>query len=124
MSLGPLKVQANYPTIAPNTIIAIPTTPSTGNYTAGGEPCSLAASNLSDPNDVGLIAPVNLPIDVDVIFENGGGYYGQWVKGTTVANGKLQLFAPGGTEFSGSWATWNALVITIILKIDLSQYDQ
>src|SRR5271157_6091533 len=110
MSLG-LAVQANYPVISPNTVVAQVVTPTSGNYTAGGEPCSLVASGFTDPNQSGLIGPNSfLPVDVSVEMENGQGYNGYWIPGTTLANGKLQLFAPSSdTEFSGSWATWNAL---------------
>lgn len=120
-----LAVLANYPTVTPNTIVAKALPPSSGNYTAGGEPVSLLPSNFTDPSLIGLIGPnLALPVDVQVNLENGNGYYGEWVPGTTLSNGKLQLFAPGGTEFSGSWATWIALTITIVLRIGLAIQDQ
>lgn len=121
---GKLAVQAKYPTVTPNTIVAKFVPPGSGNYTTGGEPVSLAASNFTDPNLIGIICPVNLPIDVSVEMENGNGYNGQWIPGIALANGKLQIFIANGTEFSGSWATFIALTITVILRINLNYSDQ
>jgi|SRR5208283_1300929 len=124
-----LSVLANYPTITPNTVVAKVVTPTSGNYTADGEPLDLTASKMLDPKTIGLIGPfTHLPIDVEVEVLPPGtsenvNYQALWVPGTTLANGKLQLFV-SGSEYSGTWATWNGYNVQVNLRVNLDPSDQ
>lgn len=73
-----------------------------GSYTPGGDALNLTA--IANPNGLeveGLVVP---PLNggPGVFFENLDGYYVQPVVGgvTSVANYKLQVFAPGGSELT------------------------
>jgi|SRR5208282_4702951 len=127
-----LAVQGYLPAITPNAVIAKVTTPTANSYTEYGEPCSLIATNFTDPNDLGLsnLPLQDLPLAVDVIVEvtaltTGSSvfYAAAWVPGTTLSNGKLQLFV-AGSEFSGTWSTWNGYGVTIYLIIYMNPSDE
>lgn len=78
-----------------------------GSYvTVTGDTLNLNPSSWSDPNGKGLLGePLNatkLPPSVD--DQNLGGYYAQFVPGTTLANGKIHFYLSEGSELgSGAY---------------------
>jgi hypothetical protein len=70
-----------------------------GNYTPGGDACSLAASGITDPN---LITPSlpgqNPPVPPTVDEEALGGNYAELIPANTLSGYKLKFYQPGGSE--------------------------
>jgi hypothetical protein len=81
---------------APDRLI-VQVTPS-GNYVAGGDTLNL--TKITDPDGVGILGFNQLPLCVQIVGENAGGYRGEWVTGTTRANGKVKFYTPatGATD--------------------------
>lgn len=122
-----LKVIANYPTDAPNTVKVQAVF--SGSYVTGGDTLNLNANNFTDPGLIGLIGPFdNLPIEVTSHDAGTDGYYSEPIPGATLATYKLRLWQPGGTEvaagaYGAPWTnTSPACVVT--LHINLALQDQ
>jgi hypothetical protein len=128
MSLS-LKLIANKPTIAPDTVLAQVVIPAGFSYTTaqGGMPINLAASAIADPSLIGGAAGpnFNLPKGVRVTVQGSDGYYAEWVAGTTLANGALRLWQPGGAEVGTGalGAPWTNSTCQILLSIDIDPLD-
>ena len=123
-----LKVLQNYPVISPNTVIA--QCVFAGSYSTGGDTVDLTSDTFLDPGLLGIIGPNNgfLPVDVQVNGEGTDGSYCEWVPGTTLANGKLRLWAPGGTEvgattYGAPWTNTDP-VCAVVLHINLQPSDR
>lgn len=74
----------------------------TGNYTTGGDTLNINPSAITDPNGKGLLGvPLN-PTIIPPSFENQniGGYYAQFVAGTTLANGKVKFYQSQAAELA------------------------
>lgn len=86
-----------------NTLTTFIAATMSGNYTTavGGDPCSLAASNIKDPNALspslpGQVPPVPPTVDQEVL----GGYYSELIPAATLAGFALKFYAPGGAELA------------------------
>jgi hypothetical protein len=67
------------------------------NYATGGDTLNL--TTMTNPNFLAGANVNSIPPQCDVAFKNGpGGYEPRWVPGTTLANGKVQIYSTGGTE--------------------------
>jgi hypothetical protein len=100
MALTP-KLLAYRPIINPDH--AIVQFVASGNYpNPGGDTANLNPSSWSDPNGKGLLGdplnPTTVPPSIET--ENIGGYYAQFVPGTTLANGKIHFYASEGSELA------------------------
>ena len=126
MSLS-LKLIANKPTIAPDTVLAQVVIPAGFNYVTGGVAINLAASAIADPSLIGGAAGpnFNLPKGVRVAVQGSDGYYAEWIAGTTLANGLLRLWQPGGAEVAQAQlgAPWTNSTCQILLSIDIDPLD-
>jgi len=103
----------------------IKVTPS-GNYTEGGDTLNLVSGTWSDPNGKGIIGYPENPPGVNPVVESNVGFtgadegaYAVVVPGATLATYKLQVFAPGGTELTGSPTAYPAGILTgyFLLKV-------
>lgn len=97
-----------------------------GNYTTAGDTADLTKiANLAGLADVPQ--PSLLPILVNVITQAMDGYYAEWVTGTTLANGKLRFWQPGGSEYAnGAYGApfTNANPAVMFLEILLQNSDR
>lgn len=94
-------------------------------YVTGGDPLSMAAKDMTDPNGVAPIGPNNLvPIAVGVMQEELGGNYAQVVPAATLAGFKVKFYQPGGAELAQ--ANYPAAILngTLILEIVLNDSDE
>jgi hypothetical protein len=100
MSVLSLSLITNKPTALPDTVLAKVVIPAGFSYSTGGVAINLAAAAIADPELLGGACGPNyiLPDDVDVSVQGGDGYYAEWIPGTTLQNGKLRLWQPGGSE--------------------------
>ena len=83
-----------------------------GNYATGGDTLSFAGTNKinsrSAPNRVELYEE---PL---AATQTATGYTFVFAKGTTQANGKIQIFSAEGTQFSGSYgSTFSTTVVKV-----------
>ena len=113
----------NNPVIQPTEVVVevnFPTAASSTAYTAGGDYVDISAADQLDPSLLGSAGPnMDLPISVTVDVLNASGERAQWIPGTTLKNGKLQLFLANGTEFSGNYGTpWvtGAVILHLLLN--------
>jgi hypothetical protein len=93
-------------------------------YSTGGD-----TVDLTDILNAAGLAPVSqpglLPLLVDAKVENTDGYYVEWVTGTTLANGKLRIWQPGGSEYSaGAYGAPFSTVAKVFLRIELQDADR
>lgn len=73
-----------------------------GSYTAGGDTLNLA----NDQSIVSQVAPVRCEIyEEPSSSQTSTGYQFVYAKGTTLANGKIQINSSQGNPFSGSYGT-------------------
>ena len=92
--------------------------PADNAYVAGGVQLNLSPGGIAAPSALGVTGP-SFPglVPPGVFSESLGGYYAQITKGSTLANGVLQYFAPGGAELAaGAYPaaiTGGTLVIAI-----------
>lgn len=73
-----------------------------GNYTTGGDPLSFAVSGVQSNN-----APIRVEVyEEPTTGETATAYTFIYAKGTTLANGALQIFSAQGTQFAaGAYGT-------------------
>ncbi len=84
-----------------------------GSYVTGGD--TLDLTTIIGQGHLSKVAVFNnAPVDVDVAL--GGGFDGEFLPGTTLANGKLKLFSSGGTEVSAGAYTSNAALLAASLN--------
>lgn len=97
----PLALKAIRQVNAVNALETYISVTASGNYPAGGDPCSLAASNIADPN---LISPVlpgqnpNIPPTVDQ--SSIGGYTADLIQSSTLGGYKLKFWTSEGSELA------------------------
>lgn len=74
----------------------------TSNYVTGGDTLSVAPAAYTDPNGKGVLGePLGLTtIPPSTETENIGGYYAQFIPGTTLANGKVKFYQSQGAELA------------------------
>ena len=113
----------NDPVVQPTKVVVevnFPASSADIAYTAGGDYVDIAAADQLDPSLLGTVGPnMDLPISVEVDNLGTAGSYAQWIPGSTLKNGKLQLFDANGTEFSGNYASpWvtGAVILHILLN--------
>jgi len=115
----------NDPVVTPTKVVVKvnfpPASPGTA-YTTGGDYVDIRASKQLDPSLLGSVGPnLNLPITVSVNNLGTAGSYAEWVPGTTLLNGKLQLFDANGSEFSGNYASpWVTGNVVLIISLNPS----
>jgi len=97
MSLAPTALKQNRE-VNSNSLFIDPK-PS-GNYVTGGDTLNLGA--IANPKGLDVTGPTNSVTNllVGVFSDNSSGYYAQVIPGTTLANYKVQWYAPGGTQVS------------------------
>ena len=99
MPLAP-KLLGYLPTDSPDwaVIQAVPS----GNYTTnvGGDTLSISPGDYTDPNGKGVLGEPNVltTIPPSTETENIGGYYAQFIPGTTLKNGKVKFYQSQGSE--------------------------
>lgn len=121
MALAP-KLLGYFPTIgAPDW--AVIQAVASGSYTiVTGDTLNTSPSAWSDPNGKGILGePLALTtIPPSVETENLGGYYAQFVPGTTLSNGKIHFYSSQGAELaSGAYPaaiTGGVLTIKVPLR--------
>lgn len=74
----------------PRTVTIYGTLTITSDYAAGGLICNLSTQKW--------VRTKTLPINV--VISNSNGHILNWVPGTTLANGKVQIFTTAATELS------------------------
>lgn len=120
MALAP-KLLGYLPTDSPDW--AVIQAVASGSYTTvTGDTLNLNPSSWTDPNGKGLLGePLNattMPPSIET--ENLGGYYAQFVPGTTLANGKVHFYSSQGSELgSGAYPaaiTGGVLTIKVPLR--------
>jgi hypothetical protein len=92
-----------------------------GNYSTNGDTVNLNPGSWTDPNGIGILGePTNLPsLPVAIDSEAIGGYYAQWSAGTTLGNGKLVLYQPGGAQVAAGAVPAAISGGTIVLRVPL-----
>lgn len=106
----------------PDTLYVKAVMTNTVQYAAGGDPFSVAAKDMADPNGVAPIGPNNIsPIGVGVLQEDMGGFYAQVVDGATPTTYKLKFFQPGGAELANG--NYPAAIANGTLKLEIVLND-
>lgn len=73
-------------------------TPS-GNYVSGGDIFNLTA--ITNPKLLSGVKPATLP-QVGIVLNAPGGYYAEFIMGTTMTNCKLKVYTSGGAELAAA----------------------